>query len=80
MTLRANNHYIALYKSILRLHRTLPTEFKIIGNAYIKSEFKKHKEITDEKINTEFLYQWMTYRDQIASQKINKGNLDILNL
>lgn len=30
-----------LYKTCLRLHRGLPTQMQIIGDAYVKDEFKR---------------------------------------
>ena len=34
-----------LFKTCLRLHRGLPTQMQIIGDAYVKDEFKRHKAI-----------------------------------
>lgn len=48
-----------LYKSILRLHRGLPTEIRTIGDQYIKEEFRRHKEINldkNEKIINTFMW------------------------
>ena len=33
-----------LYKTCLRLHRGLPTQLQILGDAYVKDEFRRHKE------------------------------------
>ena len=32
-----------LYKTCLRLHRGLPTQLQIIGDAYVKDEFRRNK-------------------------------------
>ena len=32
-----------LYKSILRLHRGLPEQMQIMGDAYVKDEFRRNK-------------------------------------
>ncbi len=37
-----------LYKTCLKLHRGLPTQMQIIGDAYVKDEFRRHKEATPE--------------------------------
>ncbi len=35
---------LTLYKAIFRLHRSLPPELKAIGDAYLRQEFKQHKD------------------------------------
>lgn len=36
-----------LYKSILKLHRGLPTEVQELGNQYVRDEFKRHKTLKE---------------------------------
>lgn len=48
-----------LYKSILKLHRGLPTEIHELGNNYVKDEFRRHKHLKlkeDEKIINGFMW------------------------
>ena len=46
-----------LYKVILRLHRGLPLELRGIGDAYVKEEFRHHKEASAEYIPL-FMKEW----------------------
>lgn len=36
-----------LYKSILKLHRGLPTEVQQLGDQYVRDEFKRHKTLKE---------------------------------
>ncbi|KAJ9295229.1 hypothetical protein DTO217A2_9088 [Paecilomyces variotii] len=36
---------IPLYRRILRLHRTLPPELRLLGDEYVKSEFRAHRNV-----------------------------------
>ena len=36
-----------LYKSILKLHRGLPTEMKELGDQYVRDEFRRHKTLKE---------------------------------
>ena len=47
-----------IYKTILRLHRGLPVEFKAIGDQYVKDEFRRHKNCKPEEI-TPFMTGWL---------------------
>jgi len=55
---------ISLYRSILRAHKSLPEDMKVLGNAYVKSEFKLHKTVKDEQL-TSFFSEWQTYLSHI---------------
>lgn len=35
-----------LYKTCLKLHRGLPPQMQVIGDAYVKDEFRRHKSAT----------------------------------
>jgi hypothetical protein len=48
-----------LYKSILRLHRGLPSEMQELGTSYMRDEFKRHKNLDikkDEQIISAFMW------------------------
>jgi len=47
-----------LYKTILRLHRGLPLEFKAIGDQYVKDEFRRHKSCNPTEGNV-FMAEWV---------------------
>lgn len=36
---------IPLYRRVLRAHRKLPRDMRLLGDEYVKSEFKAHKDI-----------------------------------
>lgn len=59
---------LQLYRTILRVHRQLPKEFKELGNLYVKTEFKAHKSVTDKAVIMEFLYRWTEYKNSIVNQ------------
>ena len=47
-----------LFKTCLRLHRGLPTQMQIIGDAYVKDEFKRHKAIDNPAQIASFMEAW----------------------
>jgi hypothetical protein len=36
---------LALLRRILRAHRALPAEQRVLGDAYVKEEFRRHREV-----------------------------------
>lgn len=36
---------IPLYRRLLRMHRKLPLEQRLLGDMYVKAEFNAHKDI-----------------------------------
>ncbi|XP_057654673.1 succinate dehydrogenase assembly factor 3, mitochondrial isoform X2 [Diorhabda carinulata] len=46
-----------LYKTILKLHRSLPNELQIIGTNYAREEFKRHKRCSRNEANI-FMNEW----------------------
>ena len=49
---------LVLYKRILRLHYGLPSpEMKLMGDAYVKDEFRRHKAASPEQALL-FLKEW----------------------
>lgn len=46
-----------LYKTILKLHRGMPPELQIIGDNYVKDEFKRHKKCTPDEAEI-FIKEW----------------------
>ena len=47
-----------LFKTCLRLHRGLPTQMQIIGDAYVRDEFKRHKAIDNPAQIASFMEAW----------------------
>ncbi|PPQ63572.1 hypothetical protein CVT24_004869 [Panaeolus cyanescens] len=54
-----------LYRRLLRAHRNLPADMRPLGDGYVKSEFRRHKEVTNPAHIIGFLSQWKMYLDQI---------------
>lgn len=59
---------LRLYKAILRSHkRMLPAVMRDIGDAYVRDEFKRHKDAKPEHLNS-FFREWLAYLDQMKNQ------------
>ncbi|XP_068621261.1 succinate dehydrogenase assembly factor 3, mitochondrial [Battus philenor] len=56
-----------LYKLILRLHRGLSAELRILGDNYARDEFKRHKTCNSE-VARIFLNEWTDYAISLAKQ------------
>ena len=48
---------LRLYKTILRLHQSLPHELSAFGNQYVRDEFRRHKNAQPEFV-TNFMVEW----------------------
>jgi hypothetical protein len=48
---------LRLYKTILRLHQSLPNELRELGNQYVRDEFRRHKNAQPEFV-TNFMVEW----------------------
>ncbi|KAF0852890.1 mitochondrial CII assembly factor 3 (SdhAF3) [Andalucia godoyi] len=61
-----------LYRDILRTHRTtLPRTLRILGDKYVREEFKLHK-TAGKQHAVPFVSQWQQYLDQLR----RTSNLD----
>lgn len=49
---------LGLYRRLLRLHQKLPSDLETLGRVYIQSEFKRHRQLRDEKLIKEFVTEW----------------------
>eukprot|EP00736_Rhodelphis_marinus_P012734 Rmarinus@m.17124 len=56
-----------LYRAILREHKRLPVVLGKLGDKYVKSEFRLHKNSDPEFVDG-FLKQWNMYLDTIREQ------------
>ncbi|KAG9018141.1 acetate non-utilizing protein 9 [Tulasnella sp. 427] len=60
---------LPLYRRILRAHRILPLEMRVLGDDYVKAEFRRHRS-TDNPLHViGFLSEWKVYLDQLESSK-----------
>ncbi|CAB3397848.1 unnamed protein product [Caenorhabditis bovis] len=67
-----------LYKSILRLHYGLPKSARLMGDVYVKDEFRRHKNASPEFVK-QFITEWTLYcttlSKQLSSAGIRKGEI-----
>ncbi len=55
-----------LYRSILRAHvRHLPNEMRTLGDAYVRSEWRLHRDVKDETTLNNFFKEWNNYLSHI---------------
>ncbi|KOB77257.1 Serine/threonine-protein kinase PRP4-like protein [Operophtera brumata] len=56
-----------LYKLILRLHKNLPDDLRLLGDNYAREEFKRHKNCKPEEARI-FLNEWRDYALNMSRQ------------
>ncbi|CAH8519875.1 unnamed protein product [Heterobilharzia americana] len=56
-----------LYKFILSLHRSLPPTLRKVGDIYVQTEFKKHRDVKPEFIQP-FMIEWTKYAVELSKQ------------
>ncbi|KXJ79760.1 hypothetical protein RP20_CCG028132 [Aedes albopictus] len=61
-----------LYKTILRLHRGLPEGLQVLGNQYVRDEFRRHKTCATHEASL-FMNEWTDYAISLANQLGVKG-------
>lgn len=64
-----------LYRRILRAHKVLPPAQKAIGDAYVKNEFKLHKDIDNPLHIVGFLASWQDYLRMIDNGRWSEGTM-----
>ncbi|KAL4957041.1 hypothetical protein BDW69DRAFT_157303 [Aspergillus filifer] len=73
---------IPLYRRILRVHRRkLDPEMRILGDSYVKSEFRAHKSTENPLHIIGFLTEWQLYAQKLEGdtwkgEKLDKAKLD----
>jgi hypothetical protein len=73
---------IPLYRRILRSHRKhLPREMRVLGDEYVKAEFRAHRDTENPVHIVGFLTEWQRYAqavegDSWRGEKIDKGKVD----
>ncbi|KAF3047699.1 acetate non-utilizing protein 9 [Didymella heteroderae] len=73
---------IPLYRTILRTHRKkLPVEQRLLGDMYVKAEFRAHKDIDNPVQIIGFLSEWQMYAQAIEGdtwkgEKMDKAKID----
>ncbi|KAK1600470.1 uncharacterized protein LY79DRAFT_533702 [Colletotrichum navitas] len=72
---------IPLYRRLLRAHRKyLPSEMRVLGDEYIKAEFRAHRNVDNPAHLIGFLTEWQLYAqkvegDEWRGEKIDPGKV-----
>ncbi|KOS20742.1 Acetate non-utilizing protein 9 [Escovopsis weberi] len=73
---------IPLYRRLLRAHRKfLPAEMRLMGDEYVKAEFRAHRKVDNPAHLIGFLSEWQSYAQKIEGEswvgdKIDQGKLE----
>ena len=63
---------LRLFAGILRAHRALPQQMRALGDAYVREEFRKHRDAKD-KFLPAFFREWDAYLAQLAAAPAPAG-------
>lgn len=73
---------IPLYRRLLRAHRKhLPRQMRLLGDEYVKAEFRAHREVENPVHIIGFLTEWQMYAQNLEGEKwigetMDKGKID----
>ncbi|RDL34527.1 Acn9 family containing protein [Venustampulla echinocandica] len=73
---------IPLYRRLLRAHRKhLPTEMRLLGDEYIKSEFRAHRDVENPVHIVGFLTEWQLYAQKLegnswVGERMDPGKIE----
>ncbi|KAK4230671.1 hypothetical protein QBC38DRAFT_468508 [Podospora fimiseda] len=76
---------IYLYRRLLRAHRKhLPAEMRLLGDEYVKAEFRAHREVENPVHLIGFLTEWQLYAQKIEGdswrgEKLDQGKVEKLS-
>ncbi|KAN0122228.1 ACN9 domain containing protein [Hyaloscypha variabilis] len=69
---------IPLYRRLLRAHRKhLPPEMRLLGDQYIKSEFRAHRNVENPVHIIGFLTEWQMYAQKLEGDSWIGERMDI---
>ncbi|KAK0673364.1 putative mitochondrial acetate non-utilizing protein 9 precursor [Cercophora samala] len=72
---------IYLYRRLLRAHRRhLPAEMRLLGDEYVKAEFRAHRSVENPVHLIGFLTEWQLYAQKIEGdawrgEKLDEGKI-----
>ncbi|KAG7292502.1 Succinate dehydrogenase assembly factor 3, mitochondrial [Staphylotrichum longicolle] len=72
---------IYLYRRLLRAHRKhLPAEERLLGDEFVKAEFRAHRDVENPVHLIGFLTEWQLYAQKVegdswAGEKLDKGKI-----
>ncbi|KAL2270073.1 hypothetical protein VTJ83DRAFT_2257 [Remersonia thermophila] len=68
---------IYLYRRLLRAHRKhLPPEMRVLGDEYVKAEFRAHRNVENPAHLIGFLTEWQLYAQKIEGDSWKGEKLD----
>ncbi|KAI0396651.1 ACN9-domain-containing protein [Xylariaceae sp. FL0594] len=68
---------IPLYRRLLRAHRKhLPTEMRLLGDEYVKAEFRAHRNVDNPAHLIGFLTEWQLYAQKVEGDSWKGEKLD----
>ncbi|CAD6186900.1 unnamed protein product [Caenorhabditis auriculariae] len=70
--LNAGRYPLYLYKNILRLHYGLPAQARLMGDTYVRDEFRRHKTAAPEHVKV-FIEEWTNYCVMLSKQLSGSG-------
>lgn len=66
-----------LYRRLFRAHRhKLPPDARLLGDEYVKSEFRLHRDVDNPLHIIGFLTEWQKYAQQLEGDTWREGRLD----
>lgn len=71
---------LVLLRRILRAHQLLPYEQRMLGDLYVKSEFKQHKSVDNPAQIIGFLSQWQKYLEAVLGDRWQHESLDVATI
>ncbi|KAJ5773278.1 hypothetical protein N7457_008174 [Penicillium paradoxum] len=60
---------LQLYRRILRVHRKLEPEMRVLGDSYVKNEFRAHRNVENPLHIIGFLTEWQLYAQKVEAEK-----------
>jgi basic membrane lipoprotein Med (substrate-binding protein (PBP1-ABC) superfamily) len=67
---------LSLYRGIFRAHRRMPMEMRMLGDTYVRSEFKLHKPVKNGAQLDAFFKAWEQYLDQMLRTSRRKDTIE----
>ncbi|EDN07170.1 acetate non-utilizing protein [Histoplasma capsulatum] len=73
---------LQLYRRLLRVHRKkLPKDMRLLGDEYVKNEFRAHRNVDNPIHIVGFLTEWQLYAQKLEGdtwqgEKLDKAKID----
>ncbi|KAL5596872.1 hypothetical protein BROUX41_006444 [Berkeleyomyces rouxiae] len=72
---------LPLYRRLLRAHRLyLPPEMRLLGDEYVKAEFRAHQKLDNPAQVIGFLTEWQMYLQQVEGEKWKGEKMDFTKI